>query len=180
MKPVPFIYVRNSQASDLSFYNSMLRNDAWIHESGFSSDDFVTDQQVLEFMTPHHPLDLKGIATRCDGYQIGFVHFKLSRAGQVEICGGVKPKILNRGLGFLSFVFSIDFYFKTYPCDEIYSTVYQHNERSRKMHLKVGFAHTGIVTYDVRDFDVFILSRQSFYSNSFVNLILAHDYGILC
>ena len=97
----------------------MLRNIGHGFTSGFSSDDFVTDQQVLEFMTPHHPLDLKGIATRCDGYQIGFVHFKQSRAGQVEICGGVKPEILNRGLDFSVSFSPIDFYFKTYPCDEI-------------------------------------------------------------
>lgn len=165
---------RLSTASDIPFYESLLNDTEWIHDSGFRKEDFQTKAQILNFLSAHSDKDLKGIVYDVSKNEdLGFCHFKYIGSDKYEIAGGIKKEILNKGYGVYCFVYCIDYLFNNRECKELHSVVYEYNVRSSKMNMKTGFYESGDLYYDVRKFNVHILTPTAFYDNAFTNYILS-------
>jgi len=164
---------RLSTYEDFPFYKSLLSDPVWILNSGFREEDFCTQEQLMGFISKRCEEDLKGIVVDEKKHEdIGFCHFKFLGAEKYEICGGVRANLLDKGYGVQSFVYCIDYLFKNRECQELYSIVYEANSRSRKLDLSVGFCESNYLYYDIRKFNVYKLTPDSFYKNPFTKYII--------
>lgn len=165
---------RRSTESDIPFYESLLNDTEWIYNSGFRKEDFQSKNQIINFISTHNDKDLKGIVVNATNNEdIGFCHFKYLGSDKYEITGGIKKEILNKGYGVYCFVYCIDYLFNNRICTEIQSVVYEFNMRSKKINLKTGFTVSKSLYYDVRKFDINILTPKNFYDNLFTKYILS-------
>ena len=176
-----YLSFRPNSPDDLALYASFFRNEDWLYNSGFRRDDFQTDEQLLRFMECHHPTELKGVVYETKtGTDIGIAHFKHIGENDLELTGGIRPDLLNSGLGLLASVVALDQAFKCRSFCAIRTVIYQQNTRSARINRKMGFLKSGrVIQYDVRLFDEYILTREAFYGNDFNRNYLRRN-GLLC
>lgn len=177
----PYLSFRPNSPDDLVLYASLFRNEDWLYNSGFQREDFQTDEQLRHFMECHHPAELKGIVYETEsGRIIGIAHFKHVGENDLEFIGGVRPELLNSGLGLLGSVVALDQAFRSRTFGVMRAIIYQQNSRSARIDQKMGFRKSGrIVQYDVRLFDEYVLTREGFYGNEFNRSFLRRN-GLLC
>ena len=176
-----FLAFRSNTSSDLELYSSFFRDEKWLYNSGFQREDFRTDDQLKNFMECHHPQDLKGVIYRTDSnVDVAIAHFKHVGENDLELTGGIRPDLLNTGIGLFCIVFALDYAFKFRSFNAMRTVIYQGNNRSARANQKVGFKKTGkIIQYDVRLFDEYILTYDDFYNNDFNRCFLKRN-GLLC
>lgn len=177
----PYLSFRPNSPDDLALYASFFRNETWLFNSGFQRDDFKTDEQLRAFMECHHPAELKGVVFETKtGREVGIAHFKHVGENDLELTGGIRPDLLNSGMGLLATVVALDQAFKTRSFGVMRTIIYQQNTRSARIDQKMGFRKSGhIIRFDVRLFDEYILTREEFYGNEFNRHFLRRN-GLLC
>lgn len=168
-----FIQVRDATQDDIPFYASMLRDREWMDKSGFSLDDFLTDEKILWFVSLHKPWDVKWVViNNSDKTPLGFCHFKQIEDNRAETAGGIIKSKMNTAVSIKSYAQCIDWYFHLNLCQELLSVIYEKNARSLKMNLSLGFKIVGERYYDIRRFHQLALLKEDFYQSNVTKRLL--------
>lgn len=164
---------RRTREEDIPFYASMLRDREWVEGTGLRCEDFMEDDVLRRFITPHTDKEIKWLAyIKETQAPIGFCHFKEIQEGLVEITGGLVKERQDTGIGIECYVVCIHNYFQLGLCDNLQVTIWQENLRSLKMNLSMGFELVGLTRMDSRKFDVLTLTRDHFYTANLTRRIL--------
>lgn len=165
-------YVRDAAPTDIPLYAQLLRNDAWLFNSGFKKDEYLEDDQILKFLTKEHPNDIKWVCFHGEKGFVSFVHFNVISNDCAVAIGGMVPRYLNSGLGIKYYAWCIDLYFKMGLQEKVRSNVYQENLRSCKMNIGLGFELVGLKCFGNLKFDVYETDRNHFYNSPIAMRIL--------
>lgn len=164
-------YVRDSTPADVPLYAQLLRNEEWLHNSGFKRDEYADDAQIERFLTKEHPDDVRWVCFHGEKGFVAFIHFNASEAYATTI-GGIVPKYLNSGVGLKYYTWCDDLYFKQGIRDRLRSNVLQENLRSCKMNIGLGYELVGLKMFGELKFDVYETDRERFYNAPLVKRYL--------
>ena len=120
------------------------KGDYYLFQQCFDNEEFVYNiglvdpLKILSLKSPHVVL-IVSLHKQKEYKDIGFCVFYCQEKGSFLYLGGLLPDYFNTGYGLYSSVAVINFMFDKKDVKEINTVVYNHNERSLRMLLSIGF-----------------------------------------